>query len=138
MAKKPTRLRFTEDDLSDVKVQKVADRAEKATDKAEKAVDKLASKKSSAKLRKETSAGSSRKAKLRFEKAEITEIERPSVAKHMASRASVAAVTAKAHQAVSPYEDDNVGIQSAQETAKAVETTAYTVCLLYTSDAADD
>ena len=55
MVKKPTRLRFTEDDLSDVKVQKVADRAEKATDKAEKAVDKLASKKSSAKLRKETS-----------------------------------------------------------------------------------
>ena len=29
MVKKPTRLRFTEDDLSDVKVQKVADRAEK-------------------------------------------------------------------------------------------------------------
>ena len=127
MVKKPTRLRFTEDDLSDVKVQKAADRAEKAADKAEKAVDKLASKKSSAKLRKEMSAGSSRKAKLRFEKAEITEIEKPSVAKHMASRASVAAVTAKAHQAVSPYEDDNVGIQSAQETAKAVETTAYNV-----------
>ena len=127
MVKKPTRLRFTEDDFSDAKVQKTADRAEKAADKAEKAVDKLASKKSSAKLRQETSAGSSRKAKLRFEKAEITEIERHSVAKHMASRASMAAVTAKAHQAVSQYEDDNVGVQSAQETAKAVETTAYTV-----------
>lgn len=127
MVKKPTRLRFTEEDLSDAKVQKAADRAEKAADKAEKAVDKLASKKSSAKLRQETSAGSSRKAKLRFEKAEITEIEKPSVAKHMASRASMAAVTAKAHQAVSQYEDDNVGVQSAQETAKAVETTAYTV-----------
>lgn len=127
MVKKPTRLRFTEDDFSDAKVQKAADHAEKAADKAEKAVDKLASKKSSAKLRQETSAGSSRKAKLRFEKAEITEIERPSVAKHMASRASMAAVTAKAHQAVSQYEDDNVGVQSAQETAKAVETTAYTV-----------
>ena len=127
MVKKPTRLRFTEDDLSDANVQKTADRAEKAADKAEKAVDKLASKKSSAKLRQETSAGSSRKAKLRFEKVEITEIERPSVAKHMASRASMAAVMAKAHQAVSQYEDDNVGVQSAQETAKAVETTAYTV-----------
>lgn len=127
MVKKPTRLRFTEDDLSDAKVQKAADHAEKAADKAEKAVDKLASKKSSAKLRQETSAGSSRKAKLRFEKAEITEIERPSVSKHMASRASMAAVTAKVHQAVSQYEDDNVGVQSAQETAKAVETTAYTV-----------
>ena len=127
MVKKPTRLRFTEDDLSDANVQKAAEHAERAADKAEKAVDKLASKKSSAKLRQETSAGSSRKAKLRFEKAEITEIERPSVAKHMASRASVTAVTAKAHQAVSQYEDDNVGVQSAQETAKAVETTAYTV-----------
>lgn len=127
MVKKPTRLRFTEDDLSDAKVQKAADHAEKAADKSEKAVDKLASKKSSAKLRQETSAGSSRKAKLRFEKAEITEIERPSVSKHMASRASMAAVMAKAHQAVSQYEDDNVGVQSAQETAKAVETTAYTV-----------
>ena len=127
MVKKPTRLRFTEDDVSDAKVQKAADHAEKAADKAEKAVDKLASKKSSSKLHQETSAGSSRKAKLRFEKAEITEIERPSVAKHMASRALMAAVTAKAHQAVSQYEDDNVGVQSAQETAKAVETTAYTV-----------
>ena len=39
----------------------------------------------------------------------------------------MAAVTAKAHQAVSQYEDDNVGVRSAQETAKAVETTAYTV-----------
>ena len=45
MAKKPTRLRFTEDDLADSKVKKAADRADKAADKAEKAVDKLASKK---------------------------------------------------------------------------------------------
>lgn len=44
MVKKPTHLRFTEDDLSDAKVQKAADHAEKAADKAEKAVDKLASK----------------------------------------------------------------------------------------------
>ena len=42
MAKKPTRLRFTEDDLADSKVKKAADRADKAADKAEKAVDKLA------------------------------------------------------------------------------------------------
>ena len=34
---------------------------------------------------------------------------------------------AKAHQAISEYEDDNVGVQSVQETAKAVESTAYTV-----------
>lgn len=41
MAKKPTRLRFTEDDLADSKVKKAADRADKAADKAEKAVDNL-------------------------------------------------------------------------------------------------
>lgn len=40
MAKKPTRLRFTEDDLADSQVKKAADRADKAADKAEKAVDK--------------------------------------------------------------------------------------------------
>ena len=44
MAKKPTRLRFTEDDLADSHVKKAAVRADKAADKAEKAVDKLASK----------------------------------------------------------------------------------------------
>ena len=39
MAKKPTRLRFTEDDLADSHVKKAANRADKAADKAEKAVD---------------------------------------------------------------------------------------------------
>lgn len=45
MAKKPTRLRFTEDDLSSASVSKAAGRADKAADKAEKAVDKLPGKK---------------------------------------------------------------------------------------------
>ena len=128
MAKKPTRLRFTEDDLADSQVKKAADRADKAADKAEKAVDRLASKKKSAKLRQETDAAGSRKAKLRFGKAyNSVAVERPSVAKHLATRASAASLTAKAHRAVSEYEDDNVGVQSAQETTKAVESTAYTV-----------
>lgn len=127
MAKKPTRLRFTEDDLADSHVKKAASRAEKAADKAEKAVDKLSSKKKTTKLRLEKDAAGSRKAKLRFEKADITEIERPSVAKHMASRGAAVSVTSRAHQAVSEYEDDNVGVQSAQEMTKAVESTAYTV-----------
>lgn len=127
MAKKPTRLRFTEDDLADSHVKKAATRADKAADKAEKAVDKLASKKKTTKLRLEKDAAGSRKAKLRFEKADITEIERPSVAKHMASRGAAVSVTSRAHQAVSEYEDDNVGVQSAQEMTKAVKSTAYTV-----------
>lgn len=77
MAKRPTRLRFTEDDLADSHVKKAADRADKAVDRAEKAADKLASKKAKPKLKLETDAAGSRKAKLRFEKAEFTEIERP-------------------------------------------------------------
>ena len=128
MAKKPTRLRFTEDDLADSRVQKAAGRADKAADKAEKAVDKLASKKTTTKLRLETDAAGSRKAKLRFEKATFEEVaERPSRAKQLATRGATTSVTAKAHQAVSEYEDDNVGVQSTQEMAKAVESTAYTV-----------
>ena len=128
MAKKPTRLRFTEDDLADSQVKKAADRADKAADKAEKAVDKLASKKKATKLRQETDAAGSRKAKLRFGKADNSvAVERPSTAKHLATRGTAAALTSKAHQAVSEYEDDNVGVQSAQEMTKAVESTAYTV-----------
>ena len=114
MAKRPTRLRFTEDDLADSHVKKAADRADKAVDKAEKAADKLASKKAKPKLKLETDA-------------EFTEIERPSVVKHMASRGAAVTLTSKAHQAVSEYEDDNIGVQAVQETTKAVESTAYTV-----------
>ena len=127
MAKRPTRLRFTEDDLADSRVKKAADRADKAVDKAEKAADKLASKKAKPKLKLETDAAGSRKAKLRFEKAEFTEIERPSVAKHMASRGAAVTLTSKAHRAVSEYEDDNIGVQAVQETTRAAESTAYTV-----------
>ena len=39
MAKRPTRLRFTEDDLADSHVKKAADRADKAVDRAEKAAE---------------------------------------------------------------------------------------------------
>ena len=96
MAKKPTRLRFTEDDLSSASVSKAAGRADKAADKAEKAVDKLPGKKKKSKLRQETDKGSTGKNKLRFDKAKHeVEVERPSVSKHMATRASAVAVTSK-------------------------------------------
>ena len=128
MAKKPTRLRFTEDDLADSQVKKAADRADKAADKAEKAVDKLASKKKATKLRQETDAAGSRKAKLRFGKADNSvAVDRPSSAKQLATRGTAVTLTSKVHRVVSEYEDDNVGVQSTQETTKAVESTAYTV-----------
>lgn len=68
MAKRPTRLRFTEDDLSSDAVKKAAGKAEKAAAKAEKAVDKITPKKHR-KLRQEADVSASRTAKLRFGKA---------------------------------------------------------------------
>ena len=126
MAKKTTRLRFTEDDLADDKVRKAADRAEKAVDKAEKAVKKASRPKK--KLRTEEDIAKARSSKLRFEKAEFgPELEKPAKGKHMITRASSAAIASKAHGAIAEYEDDNVGVQAVHQSEEAVEATAYTV-----------
>ena len=126
MAKKTTRLRFTEDDLADAKVRKAADRAEKAVDKAEKAVKKASRPKK--KLRTEEDIAKARSSKLRFEKAEFgPELEKPAKGKHMITRASSAAIASKAHGAIAEYEDDNVGVQAVHQSEEAVEATAYTV-----------
>ena len=126
MAKKPTRLRFTEDDLADKAVRQAADRAEKAVGKAEKAVEKASKPKK--KLRTEADVSKNRSAKLRFEKADIElELDKPSRGKHIISRASSAAIASKAHQAVSEHEDDNVGVQAVHQSEEAVEAAAYTV-----------
>lgn len=128
MAKKPTRLRFTEDDLADGKVKKAADCAEKAADKAEKAVDKVSPKKKHQKLRSEADVSASRKAKLRFDKAKVdVDLDKPSKGKHLITRASAATVSSKVHQPVSEHEDDNVGIQAVHQSEEALETAAYTV-----------
>lgn len=126
MAKKPTRLRFTEDDLADKAVRQAADCAEKAVGKAEKAVEKASKPKK--KLRTEADVSKARSSKLRFDKAEIEpELDKPSRGKHMISRASSAAIASKAHQAVSEHEDDNVGVQAVHQSEEAVEAAAYTV-----------
>lgn len=126
MAKKPTRLRFTEDDLADKAVRQAADRAEKAVGKAEKAVEKASKPKK--KLRTEADVSKNRSAKLRFEKADIEpELDKPSRGKHIISRASSAAITSKAHQAVSEHEDDNIGVQAVHQSEEAVEAAAYTI-----------
>ena len=126
MAKRPTRLRFTEDDLTDSKVKKAAEKAEKAADKADHAVNKLPKKKPHRKLRMEMEGATNRKAKLRFEKAPVEEIaERPSRARHLVSRATVGTVAGKAHKAVSEHEDDNVGVQAVHESERSMETAAH-------------
>lgn len=116
MAKRPTRLRFTEDDLSSDAVKKAAGKAEKAAAKAEKAVDKITPKKHR-KLRQEADVSASRTAKLRFGKAKADDIPpKPSGIKRTVTHAPVDTLSANVHKSISRYEDDNVGVQTAHQT----------------------
>ena len=127
MEKKATRLHFTEDELANEAVRKAADRADQAAGKAEEAVKK-ASSRPKKKLRTETDASAARKGKLRFEKAEHEPVlDTPSRGKHMITRASYTATSARAHQAVSEHEDDNVGVEAVHRSEEAAEATAHTI-----------
>lgn len=122
MAKRPTRLRFTEDDLSSDAVKKAAGKAEKAAAKAEKAVDKITPKKHR-KLRQEADVSASRTANLRFGKAKADDIPpKPSGIKRTATHAPVDTLSANVHKSISRYEDDNVGVQTAHQTELGAET----------------
>ena len=122
MAKRPTRLRFTEDDLSSDAVKKAAGKAEKAAAKAEKAVDKITPK-THRKLRQEADVSASRTAKLRFGKAKADDIPpKPSGIKRTATHAPVDTLSANVHKSISRYEDDNVGVQTAHQTELGAET----------------
>lgn len=122
MAKRPTRLRFTEDDLSSDAVKKAAGKAEKAAAKAEKAVDKITPKKHR-KLRQEADVSASRTAKLRFGKAKADDIPpKPSGIKRTATHTPVDTLSANIHKSISRYEDDNVGVQTAHQAELGAET----------------
>ncbi len=122
MAKRPTRLRFTEDDLSSDAVKKAAGKAEKAAAKAEKAVDKITPKKHR-KLRQEADVSANRTAKLRFGKAKADDIPpKPSGIKRTATHAPVDTLSANVHKSIARYEDDNVGVQTAHQTELGAET----------------
>ena len=120
MAKKATRLHFTEDDLKDSKVRRAAEKAEKAADKADRAIEKLPKKR---KLRAESQGAVSRKKKFRGEKIESG---KPSRAKRIVTHASVTAASGKIHHEVSKHEDENVGIEAAHKVEGAVEAGAHT------------
>ena len=122
MVKRPTRLQFTEDDLSSDAVKKAAGKADKAATKAEKAVDRLTPKKHR-KLRQESDISADRTKKLRFDKAKSEEIPpKPSGIKRVAARAPADTLSATAHKSISKYEDDNVGVQAAHQTELGAET----------------
>ena len=126
MPRKPTRLRFTEDDLSDAAVKKAADKAEKATSKAEKAVDKVTPKKHR-KLRQESDISAKRTEKLRFGKAKHEEPTKPSMGKKLLKDAPGQTVSSALHREIAKNEDDNVGVQATHQTEQAAETAYHAV-----------
>lgn len=126
MPRKPTRLRFTEDDLSDAAVKKAADKAEKATSKAEKAVDKVTPKKHR-KLRQESDISAKRTEKLRFGKAKHEEPTKPTTGKKLLKDAPGQTVSSALHREIAKNEDDNVGVQATHQTEQAAETAYHAV-----------
>lgn len=133
MVKKPTRLRFTEDDLSDPHVKSAYEKAQKQTDKAERAVERITSGKNHHKLRDEASISANRKEKLRFTKANIEEeIKKPSRVKQIMTRSAATVISVKAHQAVAENAD-NTGVQAADDTVRTVESAGYAADHLYYS-----
>lgn len=133
MVKKPTRLRFTEDDLSDPRVKSAYEKAQKQTDKAERVVERITSGKNHHKLRDEASISANRKEKLRFTKANIEEeIKKPSRVKQIMTRSAATVISVKSHQAVTEN-DDNTGVQAADDTVRAAESVGYASDHLYYS-----
>lgn len=126
MPRKPTRLRFTEDDLSDAAVKKAADKAEKATSKAEKAVDKVTPKKHR-KLRQESDISAKRTEKLRFGKAKHEEPTKPTTGKKLLKDAPGQTVSSVLHREIAKNEEDNVGVQATHQTEQAAETAYHAV-----------
>ena len=126
MPRKPTRLRFTEDDLSDAAVKKAADKAEKAVSKAEKAVDKVTPKKHR-KLRQESDISAKRTEKLRFGKAKHEEPTKPTTGKKILKDAPGQTVSSALHWEIAKNEDDNVGVQATHKTEQAAETAYHAV-----------
>ena len=126
MPRKPTRLRFTEDDLSDAAVKKAADEAEKAASKAEKAVDKVTPRQHR-KLRQESDISAKRTEKLRFGKAKHEEPTKPSTGKKLLKDAPGQTVSSALHREIAKNEDDNVGVQATHQTEQAAETAYHAV-----------
>lgn len=126
MPRKLTRLRFTEDDLSDAAVKKAADKAEKAASKAEKAVDKVTPRQHR-KLRQESDISAKRTEKLRFGKAKHEEPTKPSTGKKLLKDAPGQTVSSALHREIAKNEDDNVGVQATHQTEQAAETAYHAV-----------
>ena len=124
MKKQTTKLHFTGEDLRNESVKKPAEKAENAVGKADEAKARLPGRK----LRTKKASAEAEGAKLRFGKKEIVEeVKAPTALKQkIIMKGAAVSASSKTHEAVSEYEDDNVGVEAANKTEGAAEATAQT------------
>lgn len=128
MARKATRLQFTEDELANPKIKKAASKAEKAADQADRAAAKTPKKR---KLKLDAEKAVERKVDLTFEKQEIPMGEltdRGNRFTRSAAHSAAASVSGTIHGQVSANnQDDNTAVQAVNTSAEAAETGAHAV-----------
>ena len=112
MARKMTRLRFTEEELTNPKVKRAVSRAERAADKAEHAAGKIRKKRNTA-----SDTAKERRTKLGFQKQG-----------GKAARAVTNTVSKKLHSQVAKNnQDNNTAVEAANTAAESTETGFRTV-----------
>ena len=121
MARKSTRLHFTDDELSNPKVRKAADKAERAADKADRAAAKVPKRRQ---LKLESDKTAERTVHLIFQKEEIPAGE---LAGKKASFPKAAVSSAIHGQISANNQDENTAVQAVDASAEAAETGAYAV-----------
>lgn len=128
MARKATRLRFTEDELANPKIKKAASKSEKAADQADRAAAKTPKKR---KLKLDAEKAAERKVHLTFEKQEIPMGEltgRGNRFTRSAAHFAAASVSGIIHGQVSANnQDDNTAVQAVNASAEAAEAGAHAV-----------
>lgn len=128
MARKATRLQFTEDELANPKIKKAASKAKKAADQADRAAAKTPKKR---KLKLDADKAAERKVHLTFEKQEIPMGEltgRGNRFTRSAAHSAAASVSGTIYRQVSANnQDDNTAVQAVNTSAEAAEAGAHAV-----------
>ena len=128
MARKATRLQFTEDELANPKIKKAASKAEKAADQADRAAAKTPKKR---KLKLDAEKAAERKVHLTFEKQDIPMGEltgRGNRFTRSAAHSAAASVSRTIHGQVSANnQDDNTAVQAVNASAEAAEAGAHAI-----------
>ncbi len=121
MARKSTRLHFTDDELANSKIKKAAEKAEKAADKADRAAAKVPKRR---KLKMEADKTAERAARLAFQKEEIPAGE---LVGKKAGFPKAAFSSAIHGQVAANNQDENTAVQAVDASVEAAETSAHAV-----------